>query len=151
MALTHVSSIINRKFGKNSLYALIKNWRQITGDIIFRISAPIKIKGDTLIVAVKNNVWVQELSFLKSKLLEKLHNYAPDVKDIVFILSSELNRDKEAQSKFEPNLKEKSPRPKLNNTDLEFINSILKKIEDKELRGIFENIIKVKLIKKKLS
>lgn len=151
MALTHISSIINRKFGKNSLYALIKNWRQITGDIIFKISAPVKIKGDILIVAVKNNVWVQELSFSKSKLLEKLHNYAADVKDVVFILSSEFNKDRKEQANPRSTTKERSIKPKLSNTDLEFIDSILKKIEDKELKGIFENIIKVKLIKKKLS
>jgi len=63
MALTHVSNIISKKFGKNSLYVLIKNWRQITGETIFKISAPVKIKDKTLIIAVKNNVWLQELSF----------------------------------------------------------------------------------------
>jgi hypothetical protein len=148
MALTHVSNIISKKFGKNSLYVLIKNWRQITGETIFKISAPVKIKDKTLIVAVKNNVWLQELSFFKTKLLGALHKYTPEIKEVLFILSSEFNK-KTDKPKNKP--KDKPGLNTLTSTDTKFISSILEKIEDKELKGIFENIIKIKLTNKKIN
>ena len=67
--------------------------------MIFKISAPVKVKNGTLIVGVKNNVWLQELSFLKNKLLEKLQAYTPNVKEIQFILHFEFNKDRSQTTK----------------------------------------------------
>ena len=61
-------------------------WGEVVGDTIARRSKAESIRGGTLFVRVANSMWVQELSLLKERIIEKLNSLLGRemVKDIVF-------------------------------------------------------------------
>ncbi len=87
--LIHISSIINKGFiAKNPLYVLVKNWKQITGETIYRVTYPLKLKNGTIIVGVKNHSWLQELNMSKDLMLENIKKFTKDISDVQFILDT---------------------------------------------------------------
>ena len=143
----HISQIINKQLGKNSLYVVIKNWRNIVGPIIFKIAVPIKIKKETLLVGVKTHQWLQELSFSKETMLQKISGYSKTITDVQFILRSEIKKmsvikDEKKKAKME------SISKALTEKDVLFIQNAIVDFKDNDLKDIFENILKIKLSNK---
>ncbi|MFH1224010.1 MAG: DUF721 domain-containing protein [Pseudomonadota bacterium] len=85
--LTHISNIINNKMGKSPLFIIFRNWKEIVGPTIFKIASPVKIKDQTLLVAVKTHTWLQELNLSKHIMLKKITPFVPEIEDVQFILS----------------------------------------------------------------
>lgn len=56
------------------------------GDVMAAHTWPTRIRFRKLFVAVENSVWLHQLMYLKSTLMEKIESEAPDLylKDIVF-------------------------------------------------------------------
>lgn len=148
MKPVHISQIINKQLGKNSLYPVIKNWRNIVGPIIFKVAAPIKIKGDTLLVGVKNHQWLQELSFLKQTMLSKVSEYSRSIKDVQFILKTDIRKKTDIENE-KKKIKMQDISASLTDKDISFITTSISCIKDDELKEIFENILKIKLSEKK--
>lgn len=63
--------------------AVIPEWSRIVGGQIAAISEPVALQQDgTLVVAVKTNAWMNELSLLEPELLRSI-NHDPDRPPVV--------------------------------------------------------------------
>lgn len=69
-------------------HEVFENWAAIAGPQIAERSRPIKIQGGILIIEVDHPTWVQELNFLKPRLLEKIAKHYPEsrIKNLRFLL-----------------------------------------------------------------
>ncbi len=67
-------------------YRLQTQWRDIVGDVLAVHTWPTRIRFRKLFIAVDNSVWLHQLMYLKSTLMEKIQSEAPDLylRDIVF-------------------------------------------------------------------
>jgi len=67
-------------------YQIISNWENLAGKEIAQSSQPIKIQDKCLFLAVKNNVWANELNLRKGELIEKINREAGEklISNILF-------------------------------------------------------------------
>lgn len=72
--------------GMGPIFHIGKRWHAIVGDTIALHSHPLKFAGQTLFLIVDHSSWVQELSFLKHQMIEKIRAEFPElrIKDIRF-------------------------------------------------------------------
>lgn len=61
-------------------YRIWDRWREIAGDAIALHARPARWQKNTLIVRVENSSWLQELSFLKNNIVEKIRALCPEIK-----------------------------------------------------------------------
>jgi len=54
-------------------YQIINDWKALAGKKIAQSSQPIKIQDKCLFLAVKSNVWANELNLRKGELIEKIN------------------------------------------------------------------------------
>ncbi len=54
-------------------YQIISDWENLVGKEIAQASQPIKIQDKCLFLAVKSNVWANELNLRKGELIEKIN------------------------------------------------------------------------------
>ena len=54
-------------------YQIIHNWENLAGKEISQSSQPIKIQDKCLFLAVKSNVWANELNLRKGELIQKIN------------------------------------------------------------------------------
>lgn len=81
-----ISSIVSQRFASVPMYSINKKWKDIVGDLLFKVTSPLKIKDGTLIVGVQQHAWLQELTLIKNVMLEKIRPYWKDIQDVKFIL-----------------------------------------------------------------
>lgn len=69
-------------------HEVFANWENIAGPQIAERAHPLKIHGGHLILEVDHPAWIQELNFLKPKLLEKIAKDFPEsrITNLRFIL-----------------------------------------------------------------
>ncbi len=114
------------------LFNLERSWIDITGDAVGRHSYPMRIIGTTLLVRVEHPSWMQELSYLKPKLLAKINDAIPAVKikDIRFELGhlpdNKLHTEKADPIKFKEDLEK---------DELEFIERAAEQIPDEDIQA----------------
>ena len=81
---THIKDILSSIGGaggvKISQYQIWDSWADIVGEQIAKKSAPKTMRGTTLIVGVNNSAWVQELTMMKPRIMQKLKDLFPDAK-----------------------------------------------------------------------
>lgn len=67
-------------------YQIISNWENLVGKEIAKSSQPIKIQDKCLFLAVKSNVWANELNLRKGELVEKINREAGEeiISNILF-------------------------------------------------------------------
>ncbi len=67
-------------------YQTISNWENLAGKEIAQASQPIKIQDQCLFLAVKSNVWANELNLRKGELIEKINREAGEeiISNILF-------------------------------------------------------------------
>lgn len=67
------------KLGQQILkHRLFEHWEALVGQELAQRLRPYKIQGKTLILSVDHPAWIQELQFLKGKLLAKIQEQFPD-------------------------------------------------------------------------
>jgi len=75
-------------------YQIISNWENLAGKKIAQSSQPIKIQDKCLFLAVKSNVWANELNLRKGELIERINREAGEkiISNIMFkIRRSQFN------------------------------------------------------------
>lgn len=67
-------------------YQIVSNWENLAGKEIAKSSQPIKIQDKCLFLAVKSNVWANELNLRKGELVEKINREAGEeiISNILF-------------------------------------------------------------------
>jgi len=67
-------------------YQIISDWENLAGKEIAQSSQPIKIQDKCLFLAVKSNVWANELNLRKGELIEKINREAGEeiISNILF-------------------------------------------------------------------
>ena len=120
-------------------YSIWGAWKELVGDSVALQTQPRAIRNRILFIDVSHSTWMQQLQFLKPTLLEKINNFLgePLIQDIRFKLG-----------KISPPI----PNPpktylledeKLDKMTLNQIESIVQKIEDRDVRkGLREVLIK---------
>jgi len=73
-------------------YSFIPKWPEIVGPAFAEVSHPECITRRALVVRVTNNAWAQEMSFMKSVILQKVQECLPNgtvLDDVVFRIKPE--------------------------------------------------------------
>ena len=67
-------------------YQIVSNWENLAGKEIARSSQPIKIQDNCLFLAVKSNVWANELNLRKGEFIQKINQEAGEeiISNILF-------------------------------------------------------------------
>lgn len=69
-------------------WTIMKIWNKIVGSNISNVAMPAKIIGKTLYVTVSTSVWMEELKYFKTDMLDKINEIlgANTISDMVFKL-----------------------------------------------------------------
>ncbi|MBI3189691.1 MAG: DUF721 domain-containing protein [Ignavibacteriales bacterium] len=64
----------------------LDKWGDIVGEQIARVTKPVRVEGETLVIHVTSSVWRNELVFLKRELIVKVNKAMQQdiIKDIIF-------------------------------------------------------------------
>ncbi|ADR19595.1 DUF721 domain-containing protein [Calditerrivibrio nitroreducens] len=110
------------------IFRLSANWEKIMGEFIGKNSIPIKLSNNQLIIAVVDNIWMNEFSFMKAEFLERLHSYGYKfVSDIKFVV------------KLKPKMENKPSNPvEITDQMIEKAKNLSSVIKDQSLRERFE-------------
>lgn len=114
------------------LFQLEKRWAEITGEAVCAHSCPSRLQGSVLFIKVEHPSWMQELTFLKPKLLEKIHKAMPsqNISHIRFELGEVPKRIDNGE------LDEIHLKKSLSDDELEFIDRAAEQIADPEIQEI---------------
>lgn len=91
---TPLAQILNQVLESRGLsarikqHALFEQWEEIVGPTLADKTQPMKIQGKFLYIGVEHPAWIQELQFMKPKLLEKIQGHCPEttISDLRFVL-----------------------------------------------------------------
>ena len=123
--------------------AILSFWNEAVGENIASHTKPLKVYDGRMTVLVESSSWTQELTFLKSGIMERLNSTIGKkvIKDIYFKVGSV----KEPASSAGPPMRRKEAidleRVKLNREKRRKIEESLKKIEDPEIKKILKNFL----------
>ena len=79
---------------------LPQKWVQIAGEAIARNARPVKIEKKKLYLSVSNAAWMNELTYLKDELIEKINSMAHG--ELIEDISMRVGRNKLPQSEQPP-------------------------------------------------
>jgi predicted nucleic acid-binding Zn ribbon protein len=65
---------------KMMMYKLWERWAEIAGAAIIEHARPERWQRGTLVIMVENSAWMQELSFLKDQMIERVRAIFPETK-----------------------------------------------------------------------
>jgi len=127
--------------GRMEYGAVYKIWPETVGGHIARNAHPAACRGGVLFVNVASSVWMQELSFLKEKILSELNARlgSAKLKDIRFKIGP-LPQSADAC---------REPLPPLSPEEIEAIRQETAAIADPELRDTFQRVIAAHVKNKK--
>ncbi|MBA7703692.1 hypothetical protein ES703_112485 [subsurface metagenome] len=119
--------------------AILSFWNEAVGESIASHTKPIKVYDGRMTVLVESSSWTQELTFLKSGIMERLNSTIGKevIKDIYFKIG-------EIKKSFPEEKKEKAidlESVKLDKGKRRKIEESLEKIEDPEIKKILKNFL----------
>jgi hypothetical protein len=122
--------------------AIFKIWKDAVGERIAEETHPEMIRNDLLFVNVSNSLWMQELCFLRDKILEKVNNLLTSrkLKQIRFKIGG--------IPKHAHNL-DSEPLPCLSKGEMEKIKQEASSIRDDDIRESFQRVMTAYLKNKK--
>ena len=118
--------------------AILSFWNDAVGENIALHTKPVKVYDGRMTVLVESSSWTQELTFLKSGIMERLNSTIGKkvIKDIYFKIGN-IERPLRVKKKEEINLES----IKLDREKRRKIIENLRKIEDPEIRKILKNFL----------
>ncbi len=117
---------------------LIDAWEAAVGQQIAAQSRPERIRRDTLVVTVRNSIWMQQLHFLKTELISKV-NASPagfSIKDIRFSIGQFPLSPGKGNEKTTP-----PPAGQLKQRDKKMVESCLALLKDDDLKEIIKRVM----------
>ncbi len=117
-------------------YRLQKQWKGLVGEVVASHTWPARIKFRKLHVAVDNSVWLHQLMYLKTTLMENIQARMEDLhlEDIIFWIG-EIPESREDDSDVHADQVLVSPAARM--TALEYTRSV----NDDELRASLTRVI----------
>ncbi len=143
-----ISGVVSGKRWRTYLPRAViwQRWEEIVGEAIAKVAWPWYFHDlDTLIVAVSESIWIQQLSFEAPLLLERINSYLPQnakLANLRFYVGDvdRIRANTCRVPKNKKNIKKKVKETRKRKIDhLEM--RLLDNIEDRELREIFRNIL----------
>lgn len=126
-------------------HKVLRAWNQVVGKDIAQSCQPYRISGHKLIVACANSMWIQELTFRKRHLLDKLNEAAGKkvISDIKFIsghVTRQNHHDLSGSDSFQVDL---------TNEENQWIHDLIEDVSDDEMKSKIKRILKQDLLRKK--
>jgi len=118
-------------------YSILRGWNEIVGESVAVQAQPRSIRNRILFIEVSHSTWMQQLQFLKPTLLEKVNAFLgePLIQDIRFKLG------KISPAIPTPTKTHTLEDQKLDQGTLNRIESLLQKIDDKEVRRSLREVL----------
>ena len=115
-------------------------WTDIVGIDLAKRTCPRALHGKTLLLAVTNSTWMNELSFLKRSILERLaEEVGPTVvKDIRYVLDPHMKQPATV-------IPQPPPETTYSKTLPDAISAAIEKVHDTQLREIIERAAKANI------
>ncbi len=72
------------------LFRLTRDWQNIAGGELSRLTRPAWFRQDTLWISVENSVWMHHMQWIKEELIERINRYAGEscIADIRCVLAT---------------------------------------------------------------
>jgi predicted nucleic acid-binding Zn ribbon protein len=118
-------------------HSIMGAWKEIVGEPVSIHSQPCSIRNHILFIEVSHPTWMQQLQFLKPTLLEKINHFLgePLIQDIRFKLG------KVSPAIPTPTKAHGLEDQRLDRGTLNRIESLLQKIDDKEVRRSLREVL----------
>lgn len=124
---------------------LVQKWPEIIGPAMAKVTSPLKIKGDSLIIMSKHASYSQNISFLSEEIKQKIFVLFPELKPVIKKLNfqtqeSYFNEQKSPAEAVKAEPKKFHPQdPKYKMMKLE-ADRLFADVEDPELKNILISI-----------
>lgn len=117
-------------------YGVWPIWNDLVGKTIARNAQPEKIRNGTLFVKVTSPVWMQQLQFMKSMIIDKLNQrLRQDVVKNIFFMVGHIDVAEEVQE--QPRASEANE-----TSEREIDEKFLTAIDNPEIRDAFKKLLK---------
>lgn len=125
--------------GQVHLVRIMTGWEKILGPPVSRVTFPRDLKAKTLFVDVENSVWLQQLSFMDSMIMEKINAFIGSkvVNKIRFGVGALPERSVDEGKDQAEALEDME----LSNEDLDEIRDCAEAVSDLELRKTLRRIL----------
>ena len=137
------SVLHDMKSGVGKEHIMLRDtWNKAVGDRIAENTHPESVRKGVLFVNVSNSVWMQELHFLRDKILEKVNKEpgSTRIEEIRFKIGPLPGSLRKASSE---------QLPSLSNEELERVRQQASPIEDPDLRQSFQGLMEAYFKNKK--
>jgi hypothetical protein len=127
-------------------YRLFGQWEKVVGKVIARHAEPCSLRGKKMTLVVDSPAWMQQLSFLKQEIVEKVnrrlgHNA---IRDIVLKLGEVPPRAGEPSEDL-------PVRADLDRDEREKIEYVLQELHDPEIREALRRVMEKDFLRRKKS
>ena len=124
--------------------ALVKNWKEITGETLSQHTRPLKVSRESLVVLTSHPAFSQQLSFLSKVILEKIFSRYPDFKKEFSRISFKSNpgafKASKKRDESNENNQKTATAPEFHKFSPKYRN--LKKMADSELEEVTDQEVK---------
>jgi predicted nucleic acid-binding Zn ribbon protein len=117
-------------------YSIFPAWRKIVGENIAAQTQPCFIRNRILFIDVSHSTWIQQLQFLKPKLLENIKEFLGEnlIEDVRFRLGKV---NPQPSFRKASHIREEK---RLDRETSQLIEDLLKSIDDEEVKKLLRNI-----------
>jgi hypothetical protein len=125
---------------------LVTKWPEIIGPALSKVTSPLKIKGDSLIIMSKHASYSQNISFLSEEIKQKIFVLFPQLKPVIKKLNFQTQESFFNEVKAAEELTAKTAPPKFHPQDPRFkllkmeAERIFADVADPELKQILISI-----------
>lgn len=123
---------------------LVKKWPEIIGSAFAKVTSPLKIKGDSLIIVTTHASYSHNISYLSEEIKQKIFALFPELKPVIkklnFQTQENFFQQKQAEEAKKPVVQKLHPQdPRYKVLKLE-ADRLFGDIEDKDLKELMISI-----------
>lgn len=125
---------------------LVKKWPDIIGPALAKVTSPLKIRGDSLIIMSKHASYSQNISFLSEEIKQKVFALFPQLRPVIKKLNFQTQESYFNQKEVIEEQKKATAQPKFHPQDPRFkllkieAEKMFGDVEDEELKKILISI-----------